>query len=82
MTKWDRFGHRLLSKSADKDSGFVNLCHYVEIPGVEAHPNNDGSHHIFASRGVAEIMNLQPERNSAKAYQVRQVRSIIIKYEL
>jgi hypothetical protein len=31
---------------------------------------------------VAEILNLQPKGSKAKPYQVRQVRSILVKYRL
>jgi hypothetical protein len=31
---------------------------------------------------VVEILNLQPNGKQAKAYQVRQVRSVIVKYRL
>lgn len=41
-----------------------------------------GSHHIFTRSGVIEIINLQPKGAKAKVYQVRQVRSLIIKYKL
>lgn len=32
--------------------------------------------------GVAEILNLQPRGASAKAYQVKQVRQVILAYKL
>ena len=41
-----------------------------------------GSHHIFTRDGVEEILNLQPKRGKAKAYQVKQVREVILKYQL
>jgi hypothetical protein len=41
-----------------------------------------GSHHIFTKEGIPEILNLQPEVSSAKAYQVRQVRDVILRYQL
>ena len=41
-----------------------------------------GSHHIFTRDGVTEIINLQPKGNTAKAYQVKQVRNILVKYRL
>jgi hypothetical protein len=41
-----------------------------------------GSHHIFSREGVEEILNLQPKGNKAKAYQVKQVRHVILKYSL
>lgn len=42
-----------------------------------------GSHHIFTRDGVVEILNLQPKRGGkAKAYQVGQVRDVIVGYGL
>ena len=41
-----------------------------------------GDHHIFSREEVAEILNLQPKGNQAKAYQVRQVRNVIVSYGL
>lgn len=41
-----------------------------------------GSHHIFTREGVAEIINIQPKGNKAKAYQVKQIRNIILSYRL
>jgi predicted RNA binding protein YcfA (HicA-like mRNA interferase family) len=41
-----------------------------------------GSHHIFTRTEVIEIINLQPTGSKAKAYQVRQVRQLIVKYNL
>jgi hypothetical protein len=41
-----------------------------------------GDHHIFTNDGVEEILNIQPKKGKAKAYQVKQVRNIIIRYRL
>jgi predicted RNA binding protein YcfA (HicA-like mRNA interferase family) len=41
-----------------------------------------GSHHIFSQEGIDEIMNLQPDGSKAKAYQVKQIRGIMVKYQL
>ena len=42
-----------------------------------------GDHHIFTRSDVVEIINIQPLSNGkAKAYQVKQVRNIILKYRL
>jgi hypothetical protein len=40
-----------------------------------------GSHHIFFCSDIAEIINTQSIDNKAKAYQVKQVRDLIIKYK-
>jgi len=42
-----------------------------------------GDHHIFYKEGIEEIVNLQPLKDGkAKAYQVKQVRGVILKYKL
>ena len=40
-----------------------------------------GNHHIFSKMGVAEILNLQPRGSLAKPYQVKQVRTVIVRYK-
>jgi hypothetical protein len=37
---------------------------------------------IFVHEGVEDIVNVQPKGSLAKAYQVKQVREIILKYKL
>lgn len=41
-----------------------------------------GSHRVFAHPNMAELVNLQTERGQAKRYQVRQVMSLVRKYDL
>jgi hypothetical protein len=41
-----------------------------------------GSHHNFRREGIEEKINLQRDNGKAKAYQVRQVRAIILKYKI
>ena len=41
-----------------------------------------GDHHIFSRDGIDEILNLQPKGSKAKPYQVKQVRTIMLKYKL
>ena len=42
-----------------------------------------GSHHILSKNSVVEILNIQSLPDSkAKRYQVKQVRDIILKYQL
>jgi hypothetical protein len=41
-----------------------------------------GSHHIFTKADVSEILNLQSRGSLAKAYQVKQVRDVVVKYRL
>ena len=37
-----------------------------------------GSHHIFTRNDVTAIVNLQPKDGKAKAYQVKQVRDLLV----
>jgi hypothetical protein len=37
---------------------------------------------LFTKDGVGEILNLQPKGALAKPYQVRQVRGVIVQYQL
>ncbi len=41
-----------------------------------------GSHHLLNKEGIVELVNLQSRGGHAKPYQVRQVRQLILKYEL
>ncbi len=41
-----------------------------------------GDHHIFTRDDVEEILNLQSRGSLSKAYQVKQVRDVIIRYRL
>ncbi len=41
-----------------------------------------GDHHIFTMTGVEEILNPQPKNGKGKPYQVKQVRDVILKYNL
>lgn len=61
---------------------FAELCRYIELLGFEQRPSRKSSHHIYTRAGVQEIVNLQPDGNLARAYQVKQVRALIEQYEL
>ena len=41
-----------------------------------------GSHHILTHEKMEEILNIQPKSGKAKPYQVKQVRSVMLKYKL
>ena len=71
----------VLSALSDKNIKFSDLRKL--ILDLDFSERIKGSHHIFFKKGVVEIINLQSLKNGkSKAYQVRQVRNIIIKYEL
>ena len=71
----------ILSSLSDKNIKFSDLKKLIKELGFSERIK--GSHHIFFRKNITEIINLQSLKNrKAKAYQVRQVRNIIIKYEL
>jgi predicted RNA binding protein YcfA (HicA-like mRNA interferase family) len=41
-----------------------------------------GSHHVFSKTGIEEQINLQRDGAKAKPYQVKQVRGVILRYNL
>ena len=71
---------RVLSGTSDAALRFDDLCPLLESLGFEKRVK--GSHHLFRKAGVEERINLQREGNNAKPYQVKQVRAVILKYEL
>jgi len=72
---------RILSGLSDKNIRFSELRNFILSLGFDERIKGD--HHIFTKAGVAEIINLQPLKGGmAKAYQVKQVRDIILKYKL
>jgi predicted RNA binding protein YcfA (HicA-like mRNA interferase family) len=73
---------RLLSGTADQTLRFEELCSLLNRLGF-VDRQRGGSHRIFSRDGVAEILNLQPRPDgTAKPYQVRQVREVILRYQL
>jgi len=82
MTRHGKFLIRLLSGSADQALRFDELCALLRRLGFSER-HRGGSHHIFTRDSVVEILNLQPRGGGeAKAYQVKQVRDIILRYQL
>ncbi|MDB5309491.1 MAG: hypothetical protein JWO38_3693 [Gemmataceae bacterium] len=71
---------RVLRGTADANIAFEDLCGLLRDLGFAERVR--GSHHIYSRDGVAEILNLQPIGGKAKAYQVRQVRGVIVGYGL
>ncbi len=82
MTRHVKLLARLLSGTADQAFAFADLCAVLRRLGFDERQRG-GSHHIFSRDGVPEILNLQPQGGGqAKAYQVRQARDLIFRYEL
>ena len=71
----------VLSGLSDKNIRFNDLRKLVLNLGFNERVKGD--HYIFFKDDILEIINLQPLKGGkAKAYQVKQVRNIILKYKL
>lgn len=73
--------NRIITGLSDKNIRFSALIKLISGLGFDERIKGD--HHIFTRNNVVEIINIQPLKNGkAKAYQVKQIRSIILKYKL
>ncbi len=80
MSRRRKLLQRILSGASDADISFRELRSLLKA--LEFEERIRGDHFIFARDGVVEIVNLQPKRAKAKPYQVKQVREIILRYQL
>ena len=80
MTQKEKLIRTILDGLSDKNINFNELCNLLKSLGFVEHIR--GSHHIFRKEDVIERINLQKDGTKAKAYQVKQVRNIILKYKL
>jgi len=80
MSKYDKLLVQILRGASDANISFDGLCQLMVNFGFVQRIR--GSHHIFTKEGVEEIINFQPVGSRAKAYQVKQVRGVILKYQL
>lgn len=80
MSKIEKLLWQVLRGTSDSNLSFVALCQLLRHFGF--HERIKGSHHIFTREDVEEIINIQSQGSQAKAYQVKQVRGIILKYRI
>ncbi len=80
MSKYEKLLGQILRGASDSNVSFDRLCQLLRHLGFDERIR--GSHHIFSREGVEEILNLQPIGSKAKAYQVKQVRGMILNYNL
>ena len=80
MTKFDKTLEKVLRGVSDTNIEFDDLRQLLDGLGFQERIR--GSHHIYTKDGVIEIINIQPKGSKAKPYQVKQVRTLILKYKL
>ena len=80
MGQYDKLVQRILSGRHDKSVLFSEAVSLMQRLGFSM--RTKGSHRIFFKEGIMEIINLQPDDSKAKAYQVKQIRDLMVKYQL
>jgi len=80
MGKFSKLKAKILAGGSDANVEFSALRQLLLRLGFNERVK--GSHHLFTRNGMAEILNLQLKGSHAKAYQVKQVRDILVKYRL
>ena len=80
MGKHEKLYEHILLRRSDANVTFETLCALLRRLGFDERIRGD--HHIFTMDGVDEILNLQPEEGKGKPYQVKQVRDVILKYNI
>ncbi len=80
MSTYEKLLLKIMCGTQDSNISFSELQKILSIFGFSYRIKGD--HFIYTKDEVEEIINIQPKGNKAKPYQVKQVRSIIIKYKL
>ena len=80
MSQYEKLLLSILSGTRDKNLLFSDLRVVLERLGFQCRIKGD--HFIYTKVDIEEIINIQPMGNMAKPYQVKQVREIILKYQL
>ncbi len=60
---------------------FSDACELAEAFGFRL-DRIAWSHHIFVHKGIPELVNLQEVKGKAKPYQVKQLLSLVERYDL
>ncbi len=80
MSQYEKILSSILTGTKDSNILFKDLQTVLERLGFQCRIKGD--HFIYTKDGVEEIINIQPMGNQAKPYQVKQVRNIILYYQL
>ena len=80
MGKYSKLRQTILSGTSDANIEFLAMCQLLRRLGFEERVR--GGHRIFTRANIVEILNIQAKGASAKPYQVKQVRAILVKCRL
>ena len=80
MGKHEKLISKILRGTSDANIRFEELRELLMRLGFEERIRS--SHHTFRKEGIEEKINIQKDGAKAKPYQVRQVRSILLRYKI
>ncbi len=80
MSQYEKLLISILSGTKDSNILFADLQSVLDRLGFQCRIKGD--HFIYTKDGIEDIINIQPNGNRAKPYQVKQVRNIILHYRL
>lgn len=80
MATIEKVMRSIMCGTQDCNIKFTDLQKILDVLGFQYRIKGD--HFIYWKDGVVEIINIQPDGNKAKPYQVKQIRGLILKYKL
>jgi predicted RNA binding protein YcfA (HicA-like mRNA interferase family) len=82
LAQWEKVRDKVLSGNSDANIPFKQLCNVLRRLGFSERIS--GSHHTFTRDDIPDIVVIQPVKGeaTAKTYQVKQVRELLIRYNL
>ena len=80
MGQYEKLLLALMSGAKDRNFQFSDLRLILDRLGFDCRVRGD--HFIYTRNDIDEIINIQPVGSKAKPYQCKQVRQIILKYDL
>lgn len=80
MGQYEKLLLALMSGAKDRNFQFSDLRLILDRLGFDCRVRGD--HFIYTRDDIEEIINIQPVGSKAKPYQCKQVRQIILKYNL
>lgn len=80
MATIEKLMQSIMSGTQDRNIIFSDLQKILNVLGFQCRIRGD--HFIYWKDGIEEIINIQPDGNKAKPYQVKQIRGIILKYQM
>jgi predicted RNA binding protein YcfA (HicA-like mRNA interferase family) len=80
MSRTEKTLEQILRGTSDANVPFSSVRTLLARLGFQERVK--GGHHIFTKSNIVEILNLQAKGGKCKPHQVKQVRSVILRYKL